>query len=211
MPMLPPLLASALQKALQIPKVDRLYAEVANIEDRCDFAAEALKRLQVEVRVLEEDLDRIPSKGPVVVVANHPYGMLDGFIVLAHLVRRRPDAKAMANFVLHRFPKLQDFVIGVDPFGGPEASRRNVAGLKQCFDWLRAGRMLIVFPSGEVSHLHLNKMSVIDPEWNSNVAASFAKPAQRRCRSTSRVPTAPCSRWPAWCILAFARHCCRMS
>ncbi len=111
-----------------------------------------------------------PKTGPVVVVANHPFGAIEG-VVLAHLLKTvRPDVKIMANFILERIEAMRDFFIFVDPFGGESAARANLRGLKQSINWLEDGGLLAVFPAGEVSSLNLHQRRVTDPVWSDSVA-----------------------------------------
>jgi putative hemolysin len=127
-------------------------------------------RLLVEMRItLElspEDLARVPRSGPVVVVANHPFGILDGVIIAAMLLRVRPDVKLLANFVLSAVPELQPQCIYVDPFNGKGSKESNSRGLKQAVAHLRKQGLLVLFPAGEVSHWQFQHGEICDPEWS---------------------------------------------
>ncbi len=125
-----------------------------------------LREMEVEAKVDLTDLQRIPKTGPVVVVANHPYGMLDGAVLGALLARVRPDVKVMTNFLLEGVPELEPSCIFVDPLRSSKSQERNRRALKDSMEWLRAGGMLAVFPAGEVSHWQLPQASVVDPPWN---------------------------------------------
>jgi putative hemolysin len=125
-----------------------------------------LREMEVDLQVDAADLHRIPKSGPVVVVANHPYGMLDGAVLGALLARVRPDVKVMTNFLLERVPELQPWCIFVDPMGTSKSQERNRRALKSSLDWLRQGGMLAVFPAGEVSHWQLPQATVADPAWS---------------------------------------------
>ena len=75
-----------------------------------------LAEMRVDLRVAASDGARIPATGPVVVIANHPYGVLDGAILTVLLTRVRPDVKVLTNFLLADVPELQKHCIFVDPF-----------------------------------------------------------------------------------------------
>ena len=60
-------------------------------------------------------LARIPEKGKIVLVANHPFGGIEGIIMGAILQRVRPDVKIMANYLLSAIPEMRDLFIFVDP------------------------------------------------------------------------------------------------
>jgi putative hemolysin len=130
-----------------------------------DFATWSLDLLHVEVRLDESDLGRIPESGPVVVVANHPFGGVEG-LTLGHLLcSRRADVKILANYYLGRIPELRDLFLLVDPFGTPEAARANAGTLRKALGWLEKGGVLAVFPAGEVAHLNLRRRRIEDPPW----------------------------------------------
>ena len=135
--------------------------------------ARFLSNLNVKYDVRLEDLRRIPGKGPLVVVANHPFGLVEGAILGALLARVRPDFKFMANLLLAEVPALQSWLISVDPFGG--AAKANWKSLRASLEWLKAGGALVTFPAGEVSSLQfpslqVPRLQIADPAWNANVA-----------------------------------------
>lgn len=133
------------------------------------FADLALDALQVTLACPRADLARIPARGPVIVVANHPHGALDG-LALAALVRRvRPDVRLLANRWLAAIPQLAATCFFVDPFGGREAAERSRAGLRAAHLWLRSGGVLIVFPAGEVAHRATSAGTPGDGAWNATV------------------------------------------
>src|SRR5690349_1080861 len=92
----------------------QLYATVKQSVDGTIWDR-LLDEMKVTLDVESADLARVPATGPVVVVANHPFGILDGVILTAILLRVRPDVKVLANFVLSAVPELQAHCIYVDP------------------------------------------------------------------------------------------------
>jgi len=166
----------ALEKFLYLDEINRIYecaVEAGKTEG--DFPGNVLKATGVEYAVTDADLKNIPTSGPLVVVANHPFGGIEG-IILLHLLRRvRPDVKVMANYMLGRMPEMGAYSIYVDPFGREESARRNLAGIKEAIRWVRDGHLLAVFPSGEVSHIDLQKRAVCDPPWSSTIARIIQK------------------------------------
>jgi putative hemolysin len=101
----------------------------------------------------------------VVLVANHPFGAVEGLALGVLLRRLRPDSKLLANQLLSSFPRLRDLFIFVNPFDTPEARRENVRGLRDALEHLRGGGLLGVFPSGEVSHYDLGARRIIEGPW----------------------------------------------
>lgn len=161
-------------RMLRLKTLNRLYSVAVNpacsAEDDPRFVSRALDTLGVVRRVDPADLARVPAEGPLIVVANHPYGVVEGLALLELLGSVRPDVKVMANFLLGLVPEMRDQLIGVDPFGAPGAAGRSLAGLKQAIRWVRDGHVLAVFPAGEVASLKLTKFLVADPDWHPGVA-----------------------------------------
>ena len=159
-----------LEKACGLRALGGIYASLPEAATPHEFCTMALEKLGVTVRISDEDLARIPKTGPVLLVANHPFGAIEGIVLGRLLGDVRPDFRLMANFLLGRIPELRDALITVDPFGGRNAPRRNLSPMRKCLSWLRDGGALGVFPSGEVAHLSAAQgFSVTDPAWNPNI------------------------------------------
>ena len=129
------------------------------------FAERVFSVLDVDIQVSDEDLARIPAEGPLVTVANHPTGLLEGLLLPAIVSRVRPDVRLLANSAIRIFPELNHLFIGVDPFGTADARRRNLGPLRESISWLRNGGALAAFPAGEVAHFSLAHRAVVDPPW----------------------------------------------
>src|SRR6478609_6840469 len=104
---------AALKKPLEhMLGLDRLNEHYAAVQSRPgDFAARSLSALNITYDVSPEGLTRIPKTGPLVIVANHPFGGLDGLILSALVRQVRPDAKILANFLLQRIPEMRDHLL----------------------------------------------------------------------------------------------------
>lgn len=165
-------LKGTIERALSLEALDKIYAAVRDSDE--DFIEAALSVLGVTIDIAPEDLARIPKNGALTVVANHPFGGIEG-IVLAAIVRRvRPDVRVMGNYLLHRMPEMREHIIAVDPFAGDDAAVRNIKPLRECMDLLARGGVLGVFPSGEVSHL-TPALRVEDPPWSPTIARIVRK------------------------------------
>ena len=163
-----PDLRSQILEAILLPReLEEAWKGSTAAAEGLEIFASFLERLKVGWRCDAHDLDLIPSQGPVVVVANHPFGMVEGAILGALLGKVRPDVKFLANSVLAAVPGSDPFLIPVNPFGG--AAQGNSTHLRQSLKWLRKGGVLVTFPAGEVSSLRWGKLEVSDPEWNEAV------------------------------------------
>lgn len=158
-----------LERVTGLDHLDRLYQAQPTIAPQ-NFAQHVLDLLRVRCTVGEVDLHRVPRQGGAILVANHPFGALEGIILAALLSRPRPDVKFMANFLLTRVPELRPYFIAVDPFGQRGAKQRNISPLREAVRHVRRGGLLVVFPAGEVSHLQLQRRRVADPHWSSTIA-----------------------------------------
>lgn len=159
-----------LERLLYISELNQVYRAASSSGDLQGFLDGALAALGREHQVDAESLQRIPKEGPLLVVANHPFGAVEGIVLTSLLQSVRPDVKILANYLLRCIPPLSRWMLFVDPFDGPESTRANVAAMKQAIQWLRNGGVLGVFPSGEVSHLNLRERSVEDPPWQESAA-----------------------------------------
>lgn len=162
------------KKLAPINQVRNLYRQVQQSPE--GFRLETLlAQMRVELRVGAADEARIPTSGPVVVLANHPYGVLDGALLTVLLTRVRPDVKVLTNFLLADVPELQKHCIFVDPFHTDRSVESNRRALRGALAWLHQGGMLAVFPAGEVSHWQMPAAQISDPQWNDTAARLFRK------------------------------------
>jgi len=140
------------EKATGQPKLKRLYTQ----NQRSPRAGEtffdaAVRSLKLDVRYDGRALAAVPTTGPVVFVANHPYGVLDG-IVMAWLVSKaRPDFLVLTHIVLTRAPEAAPFILPIDFSGAPEAQRTNLASRSAARAHLAKGGAVVVFPAGAIS------------------------------------------------------------
>lgn len=164
---LPRPVAAAVNKLLQIDKLEQLY-ESARAGG--EFSRKLLDELHIDLRISNSDLEKIPKSGPVIAVSNHPFGLLDGAIMGDLLTRVRPDIRILTNHMLGELPEIAKYAIFIDPFGRPESRAANGRGLKQAISHVKKGGLLLIFPAGEVSHFDFRAGAIRDPEWRSTAA-----------------------------------------
>ncbi|MFK7788780.1 MAG: lysophospholipid acyltransferase family protein [Phycisphaeraceae bacterium] len=164
------------ERALRFPAMNAIYEEIQSwTAEEGHFSDKALRALGIEVDTLQEQVDRIPKEGPVVVVANHPFGGIEGLILCSMLRKVRPDVKLLANNLLSMIPDLRDSFFFVDAFDGKQAIGRNIGPTRAAVKWVKEGHLLGAFPAGEVAHLKLRKRAVVDPRWNPTTAKIIQK------------------------------------
>ena len=169
-PKLPAPIEGALERLLVLDRFRSFFEDLRRSGGVQPVLERTLTALNVRTLISARDLALIPKQGPVVAVANHPFGLMEGAILVSVLCSVRPDVKILANHLLSQLPGSAENCIFVDPFGGQDATRANRKGLKESIAWLERGGLLAVFPAGEVAHLNLMKGGVTDPEWNRNIA-----------------------------------------
>ncbi len=160
-----------LRRVLKIDEINQLEDDTARLATPESFFRTVMDLLGCRYEVAAADLLRIPAKGPVVVVANHPLGGLDGIILGDLLRQRRTDVKLMANRLLRRVRLAEHHMIFVDPFAKDAPAAHNIAPLRQSLKHLKEGGLLGVFPSNQVSHYRRESGEVADPPWVSHIAA----------------------------------------
>ncbi len=142
-----------------------------------EFVSRALAELRVGSEVAAADLARVPRTGALMVMANHPFGVVEGLVLARHLLAIRPDVKILANHLLSAIPEMRPLLIELDAFGGRGARGRNMAGLRAALAWLKKGGAVVAFPAGEVASLKLGRRMVADPPWRPGMARLARKAA----------------------------------
>lgn len=111
----------------------------------------ALRKLNIQIDYDEEQLEKIPEEGPIIFVANHPFGIVDGAIFCHLVTRKRKDFFILVNEVLSREPIMKEHLLPVDFRGNDEALQVNLRTKQLTTERLRNGEALIIFPSGAIS------------------------------------------------------------
>jgi len=118
--------------------------------------------------------EALPPSGPVIVIANHPFGASDALALLSLCQQARPDVQFLANAILTTIPSLAPHLIPLEILAAAEP-RRNLASLRQSLGHLKKGGMLGIFPAGAVSCFQWRERQVTDPAWSHHVAALALK------------------------------------
>ena len=161
--------------ATGLSQLDKFYAErpVGCSKER--FLRYTLDVLNVDYQVVKGDIQQIPQTGATVVVANHPYGCVEGVILAELLLSVRDDVQILANHYLKSVPELNELFIGVDVLS-KDAAKANLLAMRSAHRHLEQGGLLLIFPAGEVSHLVDRKQRRLeDKEWSLSVSRLIKK------------------------------------
>ena len=128
------------------------------------FWRAALGTMGIDLLTPQEEIDNIPLEGPVVVVANHPHGLVDGMILAG---RRRTDYKILTRALLTGIDEVAaSYMISVPFPHEPDAQRKSVEMRAKAMAHLKEGGVISVFPSGVVASSDSLFGPVIEREWN---------------------------------------------
>ena len=128
-----------------------------------------LQALSIGLMITPKDIARIPASGPVVIVANHPHGLLDGIVAGTVLSFVRQDIKFLATSALAGISQLQDSLILVDISEEEGAPERNLKAMRTAYRHLKNGGALVIFPGRQVSHFRLSEMKITDAPWSPTI------------------------------------------
>ncbi|GAB5446001.1 lysophospholipid acyltransferase family protein [Gymnodinialimonas sp.] len=140
-----------------------------------DFWDVMVERYKLELKVIGGALSNIPTTGPVVLIANHPYGILDGLMMGHILAQTRGDFRILAHQVFRKAEDLNRIILPVSFDETKEALAQNIATRKTALNYLAEGGAIGVFPGGTVSTAAKPFGRPMDPKWRSFTARMIAK------------------------------------
>jgi putative hemolysin len=164
------MLKRALGHFLGLAAFDRTCERIRERTGDRTFAQTAIEVLRLGIDLPDEQRSRIPAAGPLIVVANHPTGAMEGLVLPAILDSIRPDAKTLAHVWFGRCAELARSMFLVDPAAEGRARATTRAALANAVRWVREGGSLLLFPAGEVARYDPQRRRVCDPAWRSGVA-----------------------------------------
>lgn len=157
--------------AMQVTGLNRMNDIYSNISryQGVEFAQKLIEYLKIECDFLPDELGNIPADGPAILVSNHPFGAIDGIMMLAIVGKLRPDLKILTNFLLSYIPNLQEQFLPVNPFTDRPGLKSSLKGLKLAKESLAEGGILGLFPAGEVSSSGNKEKIVKDIPWQPSI------------------------------------------
>ena len=132
-------------------------------------------RYGLSLNVTRGSLDNIPRTGPLILIANHPYGILDGLMMGHMLQSTRGDFRILANSVFRKAEDLNRILLPISFDNTKEALALNIETRKTALSYLSGGGAIGVFPGGTVSTALRPFSTPMDPGWRSFTARMIAK------------------------------------
>lgn len=126
----------------------------------------ALEILDIELRCPKDDINRIPASGPVVMVANHPFGFVDGLTLTNLACKVRQDIKILTRSFFAGVPDIQDSMVAVAFPHDVDSVKTNIAVRKEVMEHLAQGGIVILFPAGRVATTRGPFGTAIEHQWN---------------------------------------------
>lgn len=153
------------------PKIKKLYLDYVN-DQRPDelFWQDAVNRLDLKVNLKFEDGASIPKTGRLLVIANHPFGVIDGLILCAELSKIRDDYKIITHQVLRQAPAVMHQILPIDFDNTEAALHTNMMTRKGAIKQVEDGGSLVLFPAGAISLAPNVIGKAEDAKWKNFVA-----------------------------------------
>lgn len=140
-----------------------------------DFWEVMVERYGLSLDVMAGSLDNIPKEGPVILIANHPYGILDGLMMGYVLSKVRGDFRILAHRVFRKAEDLNRIILPISFDETREAMQLNLQTRKTALSYLADGGAIGIFPGGTVSTSSKPFSQPMDPGWRSFTAKMVAK------------------------------------
>ncbi len=148
-------------------KLENLYKNYSlDYHKPINFWSDILRLMNIKIINKSPYPFDISKKGPLIVIANHPYGIIDGLILCSLVSNKREDFKIMTHETLKFLPQLEKFILPVDFSNNKkETIKQNLNTAKNAISHLKNDGVLIIFPSGSVSTAKSLKSDAKDDEW----------------------------------------------
>jgi len=155
----------ALTGKLRLLRLIRKFESMGVPEGQA-FWAQALDIMGIALETPAEEIARIPAEGPLVIVANHPHGLVDGMVLAELIGRSRTDYKILTRSLLTGVTEVEDFMIPVPFPHEDDALGKNLEMRKRAMAHLADGGCVVLFPSGVVASSETVWGPAVEKEWN---------------------------------------------
>lgn len=196
---IPRWLRAALRRYLCLDRAADDCSALTDVDNLKEGLEPTLERFRIDSNILGQCARHVPERGPVLITANHPTGILDGVVLMAALLERRQDVYVVANQRLEAIPHFTNHLIPIDKSGTTSASRAALRRIRHVWE---ADGCVIHFPAGTVAHWQLKSLAVTEAPAETSVPLFAAKLGAVQFQATLFLEN------PAWfhAIAAVSRH-----
>ncbi|WP_035477897.1 lysophospholipid acyltransferase family protein [Aliagarivorans taiwanensis] len=176
--------SATLERALGLYPLAEKYQQrpERSKDNAAEFLEHTTKALDFDLLLNNpEALKSLPEEGPLLIVANHPLGGLEGVAMSKLLLKYRPDLKVLTNELLATIPEFKDLFIGVDVLS-KQAAKKNAKGIRTASKHLSSGGALMIYPAGQVSCIQKGSWKICDRQWN-NLVGRLARRYKPHCQT----------------------------
>ena len=167
--------ANGLMGQLFIRSIENITGRIGLIKRAKDYDIEVAKgrnfweviveRYNIKMNLIKGSLEYIPKRGPVVIVSNHPFGILDGLLLGYILSKTRNDFKIIANRVFRKAKDLDEVVLPISFEENRQGNLLNINTRNEAIRFLKGGGIVGIFPGGTVATSAKLFSRPLDPFW----------------------------------------------
>ena len=168
-----PLIMKCVMKIGGLDKANRVY-DSAKHKNGTDIEDTMIDDLGITKQVHNIEVLKQFDGKPFITVSNHPYGHVDGIMLIGEVAKVRSDFKVMVNWMLGQIDIMQDHFIGVNPYSADISAKSSFNGVKECIMHLRENHPLGFFPAGAISNV-VGFNNIRDREWQESVLKLIQK------------------------------------
>ncbi len=161
------LIIKTIEKVTGKKKLENLYNQYSSKHnDPKSFWSDILDIMEINIIDKAEKKIDMPKSGALIVIANHPFGIIDGLVLCSIVSKVRNDFKIMTHETLKFLPQLDEYILPVDFSGSDKKTiKYNLETATKAKEHLLNNGVLIIFPSGSVSTAKNLKSEALDDEW----------------------------------------------
>jgi len=161
----------AMEKVTGQPKIKKIYFDYVD-DGRPNemFWTDALERLKIQYQLHNPLRTVIPEKGRLLVIANHPFGVIDGLVLCSMISQVRQDYRIITHQVLRQAPAVMDKILPIDFAETPSALATNLETRNEALKFLKSEGVVIIFPAGGISLAPKFIGPAFDSEWKTFAA-----------------------------------------
>ncbi|NQW07324.1 MAG: lysophospholipid acyltransferase family protein [Candidatus Pelagibacter sp.] len=161
-------------KITKFDKIKKLYENNYNdLENSNNFWQKVLEYLNI--KYFPRYLEKFPSKKPIIIVANHPFGLLDGLIISSIITNLRSDYKILINDEITQIDLIRDYLLPIKFSAAKKDIKKNIQTKRNAIKHVNNGGVLIAFPSGEVATSNYIFDKAVERNWKPLIGSIIKK------------------------------------